>query len=81
MARPVVRSLEEDVKARLQQRARRHGRSNEAEVREILGTCVCDEAKAHRPLGKRLRVLFKKIGLEEEIPEWRGRRAKPADFS
>ena len=36
MAQLVVRNLQDDVKARLQLRARRHGRSTEEEVREIL---------------------------------------------
>jgi len=62
MAQLVVRNLDDDVKAKLQQRARRHGRSTEEEVREIL------------------RNLFGDIGLEEDIPEWRGQPAKPAKF-
>jgi hypothetical protein len=32
------------------------------------------------PLGKRLRALFGEIGLEEDIPEWRGHPAEPAAF-
>lgn len=36
MARITVRGLEEDVRTALQVRAKRHGRSMEAEVREIL---------------------------------------------
>lgn len=36
MAQILVRSLEHDVKAKLQQRVRRHGRSTEEEVRDIL---------------------------------------------
>ena len=37
MAQLVVRNLPEDVKERLKRRAKRHGRSLEAEVRDILG--------------------------------------------
>jgi plasmid stability protein len=81
MAQLVVRKLDDDVKAKLQQRARRHGRSTEEEVRDILRNAVREEAKAPAPLGKRLRALFKDIGLEADIPEWRGRPARPADFS
>lgn len=81
MAQLVVRNLDDDVKARLRQRARRHGRSTEAEVREILRNAVREEARAPRPLGQRLRALFKNIGLDADIPEWRGRRARPADLS
>ena len=36
VAQLLVRSLEDDVKAKLQQRVRRHGRSTEEEVRDIL---------------------------------------------
>ena len=81
MAQLVVRNLEDDVKAKLQKRARRHGRSTEEEVRDILRNAVRGEARAPQPLGKRLRALFKDIGLEEDIPELRGQKAKPADFS
>ena len=37
MAQLVVRNLPDDVKERLRRRADRHGRSLEAEVRDILG--------------------------------------------
>ena len=37
MAQLVVRNLPDDVKGRLRRRADRHGRSLEAEVRDILG--------------------------------------------
>lgn len=71
MAQLVVRNLEEDVKAKLRDRARRHGRSTEEEVREILRNAVREEV-ADQPLSKRFRALFSEIGFEEDIPEWRG---------
>lgn len=81
MAQLIVRNLEEQVKAGLTRRARRHGRSTEEEVREILRNAVRDEAAAPaEPMGTRLRALFRDIGLEEDIPEWRGEAPKPADF-
>ena len=80
MAQLVVRNLDDDVKAKLQQRAKKHGRSTEEEVREILRNAVWDEPQKTEPLGKRLRALFADIGLEEDIPEWRGQPAKPAAF-
>jgi plasmid stability protein len=43
MAQLVVRNLDDDVKAKLQQRARQHGRSTEDEVREILRNAVRNE--------------------------------------
>jgi antitoxin FitA len=80
MAQLVVRNLDDAVKAKLQQRARKHGRSTEEEVREILRNAVWDEPQKTEPLGKRLRALFADIGLDEDIPEWRGQPAKPAAF-
>jgi antitoxin FitA len=80
LAQLVVRNLEDDVKAKLQQRARQHGRSTEEEVREIPRIAVQNEPQKTEPLGKRLRALFSDIGLEEDIPECRRQPAKPATF-
>jgi len=80
MAQLVVRNLDDDLKAKLQQRAREHGRSTEEEVREILRNAVWSEPQITEPLGKRLRALFVGIGLEEDVPEWRGQPAQPAAF-
>jgi antitoxin FitA len=80
MAQLVVRNLEDDVKAKLQRRARQHGRSTEEEVREILRNAVRTEPQQTEPLGQRLRALFRDIGLEDDIPEWRGQPAEPAKF-
>jgi plasmid stability protein len=79
MAQLVVRNLEDDVKARLQRRARRHGRSTEEEVREILRNAVREENATRNPLGSRVRERFAHIGLEDELPELRG-EAGPARF-
>jgi plasmid stability protein len=80
MAQLVVRKLEDEVKARLQQRARRHGRSTEEEVREILRNAVKGEGAPRTPLGTRLRERFARIGLKDELPEFGGEIARPADF-
>ena len=80
MAQLVVRNLDDDVKAKLQLRARRHGRSTEAEVRDILANAVRDEDSSQLPLGSRIAAIFAGIGLDEDIPELRGHPAKPADF-
>jgi antitoxin FitA len=80
MAQLLVRNLEEAVKARLQDRARRHGRSTEEEVREILRNAVRSEGEARRPLGSRIRARFAEIGLEEDVPELRGEVVQPATF-
>lgn len=76
MGQLIVRNLDEDVLARLQRRARRHGRSLEEEVRVILRNAVAAPA----PLGSRLVARFAGLGLAEEIPELRDDPARPADF-
>ena len=81
MAQLVVRNLDDDVKEKLQRRARRHGRSTEEEVREILRHAVRDSMSEAAPIGQRLRALFEDVGLDEDIAEWRGFPARPADFS
>ena len=80
MAQLLVRNLDDDIKSKLQERARRHGRSTEEEVREILRNAVWNDTQKTEPLGRRLRALFGEIGLEEDIPEWRGYPAEPAAF-
>jgi antitoxin FitA len=80
MAQLLVRNLDDDVKTRLTQRARRHGRSTEEEAREILRKAVITEEMVP-PLGSRLRARFEGIGLDEDIPELRGYPAQPADLS
>lgn len=80
MAQLLVRQLDDDVKAKLQRRARRHGRSTEEEVREILRNAVKEEGLPQVRLGSRMAARFAGVGLTEEIPELRGEPARPADF-
>jgi plasmid stability protein len=80
MSQLLVRQLDEDVKEKLRRRARRHGRSTEEEVREILRNAVRDEGGEPKALGSRLAARFAGMGLTEEIPELRGQPAQPADF-
>jgi antitoxin FitA len=80
MAQLVVRHLDDDVKAKLQRRARRHGHSTEEEVREILRNAVRDEGGTRAPLGSRLAARFAGLGLSRDIAELRGEEARPADF-
>ena len=80
MAQLLIRNLDDDVKAKLRDRARMHGRSTEEEVREILRNSVRNEAQPSEPLGKRLRALFRGISIDGEIPEWRGQPAPPAEL-
>ncbi len=77
MAQLVIRSLEDEIVARLARRARRHGRSAEEEIREILRNAVKDEGTPRKPLGSRLRERFAGIELRDELPEWRGEVGRP----
>jgi plasmid stability protein len=81
MAQLVVRNLEDDVKARLQERAKRHRRSLEAEVREILRNAAHAAEKPMGGLGSDIAALFRDFGFREgEIEEIRGYPVKPASF-
>jgi len=80
MAQLLVRHLDDDVKAKLQHRARRHGRSTEEEIREILRNAVRNEGGAQVPLGSRLAARFAGLGLTQDFPELRGQEARPADL-
>ena len=74
MAQILVRDIDDDVKERLQRRAARHGRSMEAEVRDILRDSVKEEDQPGGELGTEIASLFRGIGFQdrEEIPELRG---------
>jgi plasmid stability protein len=77
MAQLVVRDLENEVKARLQRRAKRHGRSMEEEVRDILRNAVNEEEVATFGLGTEISRLFSKVGLHSDVTELRGQKIKP----
>lgn len=81
MAQLIVRNIEDDVKAALQRRAVRHGRSMEEEVRDIVRNAVRDEDRPRPPLGSKLAARFAGLGLEQDIPEVRGATAQPASFT
>ena len=80
MAQLVVRNLEHAVKVRLQQRARRHGRSMEEEAREILRSTVHKDETPSRGLGSDIAALFSDVGLTADMPELRGHHARPVTF-
>lgn len=79
LAQLVVRNIEEQVKAGLQRRARRHGRSMEQEVREILRDAAHNEEPV-RGLGTAISSLFAKAGLAGDIPEFHGQAIQGATF-
>ena len=83
MAQILIRNVDERVKARIQRRARRHGRSMEAEVREILSDALKQDDKAPTVgFGTASVALFSGSGvyLDEPIQEWRGYPVEPIKF-
>ena len=82
MAQLIVRKIENEVKDKLQRRARRHGRSVEEEVREILRDATKREGRESRRLGTEIARLFRRAGLKpgEEIRELREIEIQPEDF-
>lgn len=64
MAILTVRNVPDDVHRALRMLAAQHGRSTEAEVREILATVVKPEKRVR--LGDALAALGRKIGLTDE---------------
>jgi antitoxin FitA len=67
MAQLLVRQLDHDTKERLRRRAERHGRSMEAEARDILRAALAGEgAKAGPGLGTRIAQAFAAVRLTDE---------------
>lgn len=64
MAMLTVRNLPDDVHRALRVRAAHHGRSTEAEVREILASAVKPESRLR--MGEALAALGQKLGLANE---------------
>ena len=61
MASITIRNLDDDLKRRLRARAAEHGRSMEAEVREILRQAV-GQPSAPRNLGQSIHERFAALG-------------------
>lgn len=82
MAQLIVRNLESEVKTKLQRRAKRHGRSMEEEVREILRDATKAETSNRKGLGTEIAALFRDFGLKdgEEIREFHDLHIEPAKF-
>ena len=66
MAQLVVRNLEDGVKARLQRRARRNGRSMEEEVRDILRNAAHEPEKPSGGLGTEIAALRREELLDRQ---------------
>lgn len=80
MAQILVRNLGDQLKGRLQRRARRHGCSMEAEAREILRNALRQEDTPAAGLGSEIAGLFREAGIREDIPEFRGHAVVPTVF-
>lgn len=82
MAQLLVRNLDDDVKERLQRRAALHGRSMEEEVRTILRAAADQdvETQPSEGLGTHIARRFAGLGMDFDIPEWRGETIRPVDF-
>jgi len=81
MAQILVRNVDDQLKIRLQRRARRNRRSMEAEAREILRNALRQEETPAFGFGSASVALFSGQGvtLDEPIPELRMRMEVP-DF-
>lgn len=67
MATLTIRGLDDDVRERLRARAAEHGRSMEAEVREILTSAVTAPSWLERGLGTFIHRSFADAGLAVEL--------------
>jgi antitoxin FitA len=81
MAQFVVRDLEDEVKARLKQRAEHHGRSMEDEIRHILRNAVKESGRPITSLGTRIAARFTNVGLSIALPELHGQVPRSAEFN
>ena len=79
MGQLIVRNIEDEVKAKLQRRARRHRRSMEEELRDILRNAANAEVPTGG-LGSEIASLFRNAGWDVEIPELRGYHVEPPSF-
>ena len=69
MASITIRRLDDDLKERLRQRAARHGRSMEDEVRELLRTSLAMETAEPVNLAERIRARFAPLGgVDLDLP-------------
>ena len=62
MSTILIRQLDEATKLRLRLRAAQHGRSMEAEAREILKTALTRQARARPGLADRIHARFTALG-------------------
>src|SRR5947209_2184081 len=80
MGQILVRKIDDALKSKLQQLAKKHGHSMEQEVRNILRNAVKDEGRAEKGLGTAIAERFKDLGITEDIQELRGYTLNPPKF-
>lgn len=80
MPQLIVRNVENQLKVRLQHRAKRDGRSMQEEVRETLRNALREEHASSIGLGTEIAALFRDQDLEDDIPEIRGHVITPSVF-
>jgi antitoxin FitA len=83
MASVLIRNIDDDIKAKLQNRAKRNGHSLEAELRIVLNEAVVNDATPTEGFGTRLANLFIECGLSgiDLEPAPRHTFREPIDFS
>jgi antitoxin FitA len=79
MSMLTVRDLDPEVKEKLRQRAARHGRSMEAEVRLILAAAV-EKSDQPADLVASIRKRFSGTGISLELPDRRSTAQRPITF-
>jgi plasmid stability protein len=77
MATITIRGLDDDIKLRLEERAREHGRSMEAEVRVLLATALSTTTLG---FGSRFRERYAALGGVEIEPPARTEPPRAATF-
>lgn len=82
MGQILVRKLSDDLKQRLQERAKRHGVSMEEEARTILRDTLLVDPRPEYGLGTAIANLFKDTpDNNEPLPELPDQPFKPYDFT
>jgi plasmid stability protein len=82
MASITIRGLDEGVKKRLRSRAAAHGRSMEAEARELLKTGLATREVSGRELFASIRAIVEPLGgIDLPVyPRGAGKRREPPQF-
>jgi plasmid stability protein len=82
MAAITIRGLDEEVKKRLRQRAAAHGRSMEAEARELLKAGLADREISGRKFLESIRSVVEPLGgiVLPPYPRGEGGRREPPHF-